>query len=130
MRADYKIQDNTNFTYVGTGNTTACRALLELLVPKANPMNCHQKPCAIGPAYQPTIASTKQFYAIGSFIHAAKAIKAISPNDTFIPDVVFEKATEYCSRVSMRPKVSFMTYYRPVRGQVDRSYLTAVCVWC
>ena len=88
-----------NVTFVGTGNATACRSLLEALVHKADQTECHQKPCAIGPAYQPSISPSKKFYAIGSFIHALKSISSLPPNGSFVPDKVFEKAAIYCNRV-------------------------------
>jgi len=70
-------------------------------VHKAEPTRCYPKPCAIGVYYQPTIDPDMQFYAVGAFHFALVAIGAVSDNDVYVPRTGFEKAAEYCAKVSI-----------------------------
>lgn len=90
-----------NHTFVGSGNANLCRELLQSLIHKADEDQCHQKPCAIGPTYQPSISPDKTFYAVGSFVHAPKGVKGLLPNGTFVPENVIRKADAYCQKVNM-----------------------------
>jgi len=84
-------------TFQGTGNPEACLDLLKELVYK-DP--CKPKPCAIGAVYQPTLPPDMDFYAVGSFHYTLDAIDALDKDGRYIPSVGFEKAIEYCRKVS------------------------------
>jgi len=85
---------------VGSGDPSACVHLLNQVVHKAEPTRCYPKPCAIGVNYQPTIDADMQFYAVGAFQYAVQAIGAVNDDDVFVPSTGFQKAAEYCTRVT------------------------------
>jgi len=89
-----------NRTFVGSGDPAACLGLLDRLVPKAGPANCFPKPCGIGAFHQPTIDSTMLFYAVGAFQYAIRALGAVDVRGVFVPRTGFEKAAEFCTKVS------------------------------
>jgi len=78
-----------------------CLRLLEKLVYKVDESLCQPRPCAIGSFYQPTLPSDMDFYAVGAFVHTLSAIGAIDENRLYKPSVGFEKAFEYCQKVTV-----------------------------
>jgi len=90
----------SNPRYHGSGDPAACVRILNELVRKAEPSDCHPKPCGIGNFYQPTIHNIT-FYAVGSFRYALKAVGAVSADDVFVPRTGFEKAAEFCTKVRL-----------------------------
>jgi len=93
------VSDDLNRTFTGSSDPSGCLRLLNELVHKADPSDCHTRPCAIGAFYQPTIDRNITFYTAGSFRYALEPIGAVSSDGTFVPQTGFEKATEFCSKV-------------------------------
>jgi len=80
---------------------SGCLRLLNQLVHKVEPSDCYPRPCAIGSFYQPTIAPSIPFYAVGSFHYALEAIDAVTSDGIYVPRTGFEKAAEFCAKVSV-----------------------------
>jgi len=62
--------DGTEYTFQGSGDSTACEALLDQFVHKVDDSLCHPKPCAIGSTYQPTIPEDMEFYTCSFQIYS------------------------------------------------------------
>jgi len=102
---DVVLHEGLNRTFNGSGDPSGCLLLLHKIVQKAEPSNCYPKPCGIGVFYQPTIDSKMSFYALDAFIYALGPIGALTADGTYVPRTGFEKAAEFCS------KVSFILYH-------------------
>jgi len=85
--------------FQGTGYAPGCLRILNELLNKADPSDCHPKPCAIGTVYQPTIHKKINFYAVGGFRYALRDIGAVRPDGIFVPQTGFVKGAEFCSSV-------------------------------
>ena len=96
---DTVTEDEFARIFTGSSDPPGCLRVLEKLVHKAEPSDCHTKPCGVGTVYQPTIDSSVTFYTTGSFRYPLEAIGSINTDGIFVPQTGFEKATEFCFKV-------------------------------
>ena len=104
---DTVSHEGLNRTFNGSGDPSGCLQILHKIVEKAEPFECYPKPCAIGVFYQPTIDGNIKFYALDAFIYALEPIGALTQDGTYVPQTGFEKAAEFCSKVSITQLPTF-----------------------
>ncbi|XP_013407826.1 ectonucleoside triphosphate diphosphohydrolase 1 isoform X1 [Lingula anatina] len=90
--------DTDSLQFIGTGNSTACEAILETFQRQTPTEFCYPKPCAIGDIYQPVLPEHMLFTAVSAYVYAPAALGALEDDRTLTPRILREKALLYIQK--------------------------------
>ena len=96
---DNDVRPGFTLRFNGSGDPTECVNLLNIYLSKVPAGRCYPKPCAIGPAYQPSIGHAKPFYGLGGYVKNIKPRGVLDAHNLFAPSDLRRVSIEYCKKV-------------------------------